>query len=521
MTRIGTYGAGQMYLSRISEIQQRMNTEQIQVSTGKKSTNYTGVAPDATRIVNLETEQARADKYVTANDFATTKLNAAETSMGAIETEMKNFSQQLDYYLQYKSTNATDIKQLQQFAFQAMQNIQGYLSSNIDGQYIFSGGRVNSEPVKLPTQDFKTFQQLYDGMTTVYPTTRAASLQDVHTTTADTGNLTIDPTTGTITAATAGSLSKIAAGSQVTVGNAGANLGTTFQVAAVDPTGTTVRVSKLLTSAGETGVSIKLPGNPQPTAVAPADYTSMDFSANGDTITLNGPTGTFNSAPFTVGAVFTVSGSASVVDIDGVAKNNDGTYQVESVSGVSPFQITVKSVKPAADVAVPATLNSTSWYQGDNMQLKQKIDDSRQVDIGIYASDPAFDKAFRAMGLIAQGAYGTAGGLENNMQRLDQARALIQDAISRNSSQPGPFGVEQPSDIEALRAQNGTTLSVIQSASDIHKTYSGFIQTRLDSMVTIDKTEAITKLMDDQTSLQASYQALSKVRELSLLQYMK
>jgi len=521
MTRIGTYGAGQMYLSRIAELQDRMNQEQLQVSTEKKSTTYTGVAADATRIVNIETEKDRADGYVKANNFATTKLNAADVSMNAIETEMKNFSQRLDNYLQFKSTNATDIKQLQQFAFQAMQNIQGYLGSNIDGQFIFSGGRVSNEPVKLPTQDFATYQQMFDGTSINFPTTRAASLQDVHTTTADTGNLTIDPTTGTISAATAGSLSKIAAGSQITVGNAGNNNGTTFQVQAVDPTGTTVRVSKLMDSFGETGVSISLPGTPPTTVADNTQYGSVDFSANGDTITFNGAT-TFNTAQFTVGTVFNVNGSASVTDIDGVNKTNDGVYEVSGISAGPPFQITVKSVKPVAEAGpVAATLNTSSWYQGDNLGIKQQIDDKRTVDVGIYASDPTFDKAFRAMALIAQGAYGTAGGLENNMGRLDQAKALIQDAISRNTNAPGPFGVEQPSDIEALRTQLGTTLSVIQNTNDKHTAYSGFLATREDGLVRVDKTEAITKLLSDQTAMQAAYQTLAKVREMSLLTYVK
>lgn len=521
MSRIGSYGASQMYLSRLTAISNRMYTEQTQVSTELKSVNYTGIAGNANRLVNLENEKSRAEKYVSDNDLATTRLNAANVSMTAIEKEMKSFRERLNTYALYMSREEKDIKQLQEFAFQSMVNIQSYLSSNVDGQFIFSGGRVDDEPVKLPATELDDFQAIYDGSDHTFATTRSASLQELHTTNDDTGDLTMDATSGTITAAKAGSLLQVAPGSLVTVGDSASN-DKSFTVQAVDPTNTVFRVSKLLTSAGETGVTISLPSETGEdlSAITPAEYGSVDFSSSGDTITFNAPN-TFDTSKFAVGTVFKVSGSASVTDIDGKSKTNNGVFEISSISAGPPFQITVKSTKLTDEGPVAATLSSESWYRGDSVPMQQQVDSGRTVDLGLYANDPTFDKAFRAMAMIAQGTYGTAGGLENNLDRIDDARKLLQDGLSRNTTAPGPFGVEQLGDIEQLMAEVGNRLSLLNTSNEKHKSFMGFLSVRITNIASIDKTEAVTRLLDDQNALQTSYKALSTVRELSLINFMK
>ncbi|MBX9635361.1 MAG: hypothetical protein K2X44_10310, partial [Magnetospirillum sp.] len=233
---------------------------------------------------------------------------------------------------------------------------------------------------------------------------------------------------------------------------------------------------------------------------------NLSFSPGADTITA---TNAGSLAGLAVGTVFTISGSAA---------GNDGTYQVAANTGTV---LTIQSTKVSTTETVAATLSASNWYQGDSLQIQQRIDTDRSVDLGVYASDPAFEKTFRAMGLIAQGVFGTAGGLENNMQRIDQARYLIQDAILRTGTGNGPFGAEQNGDIASLQSQIGTTASLIQSKSDKHKSFSGFLGTRITELENVDKTEAVTRLLDDQQGLQASYQTLATVRGLSLLNYVK
>ena len=78
MSRIGTFGASQLYLSRLSVIQTRLNKTQIQVSTELKSTVYSGIAGESNRVINLENEKARADAFVRDHAHGVTQARGGE-----------------------------------------------------------------------------------------------------------------------------------------------------------------------------------------------------------------------------------------------------------------------------------------------------------------------------------------------------------------------------------------------------------------------------------------------------------
>jgi len=510
MSRIGSFGANQLYLYRLSNIQQRLNNTQIQVSTELKSTVYSGISTDANTVINMENEKSRADAFIRDNTTAETRLKAANVSLDSMNKAMTNVKKMLDDFAAAPTTDKDKIQQLQKFAYDAMVDIQSYLAANVDGQYIFSGGRVSDEPVKLPADNLKDFQALFDGQSVTYPTTRAASLFQLDTSNATTGNISFNAANGTINAASLTTspnvLSNVPVGARITVNDsaAGANNGKTFTVrgVTVDGTGTHLSVSPL---SSETAAGGKISYTDAGGTVHNVSG-SLTFNPGSDTITSVAATG------LTVGQLFTVSGTSG----------NNETYEVAGITAGPPDTVTVKSTKVTTQAASSTiSLKSESWYKGDTLQLEHRIDVDRAVDVGIYASDPAFEKTFRALGLIAQGAYGTAGGLENNLERVDQARSVLQDAISRNGSGIGPFGQEQSGDISDIQSQVGVTLNVIKTKNDKHKSYGNLLTTRVADMERVDKTEAVARLLDDQNALQVSYQALATVRQLNLMNYMK
>jgi flagellin-like hook-associated protein FlgL len=511
MSRIGTYGANQLYLARLNEIQLRLSQRQIQVTTEKKSTNYTGIARDADRLINFENDKARSQQFIDGNAVAQTRLKATEVSLSAIEQTMKDFRDRLDDFYMQETRTRTDVEALQRDAYRAMIDMQSYLASNVDGQYIFSGGRISNEPVAFIAKNLDDFQSIYDGTDHTYPTTRSAHMLELSTTNAQTGNITFDGTSGSFNAASLTSTTNnplnLPVGSRITVNDSasGANDGKTFTVRSVSVGGggTTVTVSPLV---AELGTTCSLKYFTSASQDEQQITASMDFDPGADTITITGATG------FTVGQAFEVSGSTS----------NDGGYEVESITAGPPDVVTIKSTK-VATAAVPSstiTFSASSWYNGDNLAIEHRVATDRQVDLGIYASDPAFEKAFRAMGIIAQGAYGTGGGLENNPDRVVAARYLIRDALESPAGTSPPYGTEEPSDIKGLQNSLGTTQSLINSKDAIHKQFIGFLDTRIVDIENVDTTEAIALLLDDQRALEASYQSLAKVRSLSLLNFL-
>jgi flagellar hook-associated protein 3 FlgL len=127
----------------------------------------------------------------------------------------------------------------------------------------------------------------------------------------------------------------------------------------------------------------------------------------------------------------------------------------------------------------------------------------------------------RALGLIAQGQFGTAGGLESHQERISQAMFLINDALESPAAGTPPFGSEKSGDVKSVASLLDGTRKTISLKNEKHNQFIGFLSKRVADIAQIDQTEAVTKLLSDQTALEASYQALSQTRNLTLLNYLK
>jgi flagellin-like hook-associated protein FlgL len=848
MTRVSTLGANTSYIQRVFDIQNRLNTEQTQVSTGLKSQIYSGISEQTNILINFQDEKDMANQFIASNSIVNTRLSAASTAATAVQTTVANFRNELVSFYSGNTSDQQNIKQVQTDAFNAMVDIQSSLATNVDGQYLFSGGRVSTQPVQLPASTLTDFQALFDGSNTTYPTTRTANLLDTHLTNLDTTALSFDLPSGTVTAANATGLTNIPSGSSFTVSNSLSNnqafvvrnhaltnvggtalaetnglgsgsptitygsaatpvlpaatgdlnfsfmangdmkltpttagslssltVGTaftisgstgaawdgaykvvsntngvveiatntdltktetanstamtvqlggvaqtitpagplTFSVASASPGGTTVtlsganftalgfnaaggdaltlggsqfhngtftttaatatsvsfkinpdalRVSKFMPQINRTDVTLSYPTGPvnsnvspvPTTAIAPPNIGALTFTPGagvgleritsaiasngtvgttvtadgasagdnvhfltslsnkatgaplgimpGDSLTLSG-TGvtatytvttastlsdiqnfvssqniggvTFSSAIDSSGhfAITTSGGASPANDITiggtnlatklglaagiqaagGVGGTTIGTvalgsgafgtspnftpavgtvFSLKSTSGVNDGAYTVvandgtnidiKSVPIATEAgSTTAKIDASSWYKGDNLTIQQQVDKDRTLDVGINAADPGFEKAIRAMGMIAQGAFGTAGGLDQNQSRIHNAIYLLNDALDTPTPGPAPFGTEVSGNITSVQQKIGVAQSVIKYKNDLHTQTIGFLDSRISDITVMDKTEAVTALMTDSNALQASYQALAKVQSLSLLNFLK
>jgi flagellar hook-associated protein 3 FlgL len=511
MTRIGTYGASQTYLSRLTAIQERLSDRQIQVTTELKSVNYTGIAKDSNRLINFENDISRAQNFIDSNKMADTKVRLMDSSLTAIESTMKAFRDRMDEFYAQEVRTKEDIEELQKMAFNSMIDLQSYLAASDGSEYLFSGGRITNEPVNLPAGKLADFQAIYDGNDHTYPTTRAAHMLELSTTNATTGSISFNGATGTLNAAGLTSavnnpLANIPVGSKITVADSGggANAGKVLTVrgVSVGAGGTTITVTPLVAE-GPVAATVKYynTGDPDQRQLTG----NLTFVPGTDTISVSNATG------FAVGQPFEVVGTAS----------NDGVYEVAAITPGPPDIITIDSTKLTTQAAsANITLSANSWYNGDTLTIQHRVSDDRAIDLGIHASDPAFEKAFRAMGIIAQGSYGTAGGLENNLDRVEAARYLIRDALDAPAGTTPPYGAELGSDLMSLQSDLGNVISLLNTKNSLHGQLINFVGTRVIDMEKANRDEVITLLLDDQRALEASYQSLAKIRSMSLLNFM-
>lgn len=144
MTRVANYAQHQRNLAHILDAQKRLNDGQLQISSGKKSQQYSGVARDARRIVNVEAGHVRTTQFISNNKLVDQRLQTMET----------NVAQVFELVTQYKTLiinalnadNSSDLAMpIQTQAL--MDEVSALLNMEQDGRYLFAGTRTDTRPV--------------------------------------------------------------------------------------------------------------------------------------------------------------------------------------------------------------------------------------------------------------------------------------------------------------------------------------------------------------------------------------
>jgi flagellar hook-associated protein 3 FlgL len=436
MTRIANLSASEHLLGILARTQSRVQDLQTQVATGKRSQTYAGIAGNARELLGLEKGRQMLERFDRNNDSMKTGLDATTTVLDGIGETLRTFRQNLISASSGKPLDAQRASDLQQAAFRAMQDMQNFLNTDVDGRHLFAGSRVQTQPVSLPASTLAEFQKIYDGNEVVYPPTAAAQVGS----------------RGTLTQASTGPLTM----------------------------------------------------------------------TGGDTITATNP-GAF--AGLKPGTTITISGSSS---------GNDGTYTIVSSDGDRQITISGALTAGATTIAVNNTVVDTpvgvpdtgaiitigNWYQGDGIAQTHRLDDDRDFTLSLNAVNPGFEKAMRALGLLCQGEPGTAGGLDQHPERLDQTMSLLNRALDRTADGAPPFGAEASGSLEDIGIDLGFQQVMLANSQDLHKQMTEAFEQRIGKLENADQTEAITLLLDETQALEASYQTLARVRQLSLTKFL-
>ena len=432
MSRVATFAASNRLLDLMSKVQERLNNQQIQVTTEKVSQDYAGLAVNAGRLVSLETTRAGVARGIDNNEMLQTRLQATDTTVEAIGKTVHDFRAVLLDLGVNQPLDEAHVTEVQNWAFRALKDVESYLNTDVDGRFLFAGSRATTRPVDMGLTTFADFQARYDGESVVYPPSAAAH----------------------------------------------------------------VGASGSLTPAATGGLTI----------------------TGGDTITATTP-GAF--ANLAVGATITLSNSAVGNDGDYTVVSTNGSDQI-TISGamsVGPATINVvNAINNGAEAGATITLGN--WYAGDSIAQTHRADDERRFSLSLNAIDPAFEKAIRAIGMIAQGAYGTAGGLDQNMGRVDQSLSLLSSALERASGAGEPFGPEAEGSIESARMDLGFNQVVLNETIERHRSLMVSLEDRVAEIENVDQLEALTRLLDDGRALEASYQVVSRIRQFSLMNYL-
>ncbi|SBW01340.1 conserved hypothetical protein [uncultured Alphaproteobacteria bacterium] len=508
MTRVPTLAAHNLMASRLMQTQTNIYDLQTQLSTKKKSQDYTGIAADTSRLINFETQASRTQAFITTNTVANTKLSTMSTSVTGARKSLIQFRDDLSKFLGRDLTSMddaeiNDFKDLQQRAFNIMKDVEDYFDIKIDGQYLFAGGKSDAVPVSVPYTSLEAFQSVYDGNTVTAPESRFAHMNNTQVTAAETGTLTFN------------------AGGTIVAGNAeafnlqhynSAGMGsTTFDSTAGTISATNANVFGNV----EAGMTIQVGGSTGNDRF----YTVTGISSDGRTLTVVPPPAADETAP--AGLDVTVP---SVQPGPMTVTGSNGNNRTYTVTGVSIDGTTLTVTPPPSAEALGATrsaqISNAIYYQGGETVVQHRVDETRSVEFGVNAKDGAVEKALRAIGMVCQGmpvdGSGEVDG-EELRRRLDSAFNIASDAVDHSNLNNATENGQDFGRLENLLASNQV---VLKNALDRQKTQLSFFQTRAGEIENADPTEVAVKINDESNALQYSYAAMSMVNRLSLLSYL-
>ncbi len=158
MPRITNIAQHNLTISQIFETQSRLQRAQLQLSTGKKSPNYSGIADDSQRLVNLESSRARTDQFVTNNRIVTLRLQTMELSVANVFEAASKLKTMLVNGL--NASNASEFS-LNLEADNLLQEVSKQLNVRIGDRFLFSGNIIDTAPVDLNAPGYSAPPSVY------------------------------------------------------------------------------------------------------------------------------------------------------------------------------------------------------------------------------------------------------------------------------------------------------------------------------------------------------------------------
>lgn len=196
----------------------------------------------------------------------------------------------------------------------------------------------------------------------------------------------------------------------------------------------------------------------------------------------------------------------------------DGRYLFAgSRTDTSPVDLTGWSVPPnlTPPLTLPLPQYKSEYYKGDGVQQTAEIDTDQTIDYGIAADEDAFEYVLRAM------HYVETTGSPPDRDTLETALALLNTALGTGSPDAARGAPAIGRDLADLRSLIGTSRKAIEQADTRHNDFTLQLEQNIGDIASVDVAQALTELSTQQTQLQASYMTLSRLSQLSLLEFLR
>ncbi len=536
MIRFATLGTHQLTMARSLDAQSRLFETQIQISSGKVSRGYVGVAIDSRRLVNLENAVAQVSGFIKNIEVTESRLQLMENSVAGTFDVASRFRALLVNAI---SADNAPLLGLNQRAEDLLQELAGAINIKHDNRFLFSGNRIDSAPIdmsvllatSLPLVDAAEFTGAATASNTGITGLTGISRVRVETgTTDDAFQVAFNSGTNTFTvtnlngggfdtavvssAPAAGQTSDITftiGGKRVVVTiDENFNLGTSITTDTITGNiagGTGVFGAITLTNA--TGDISKINQNEIETSGTAANATltlsSTDgnFVATGIDLSTDASVVPVTLTNATTGATITLSvnvttglNDAAIADAATEIRLDDFFENVAASDG----SVNVADARPG-DPGYDAT--APGFYEGDSTKLSVRIDPNATIEYGVTADESGFEKLFRALYMV-RNATVTTGNIDR--ATLETALGLTMEAIK---------------EIPDIRTRIGSDRLALEQMMNRHQDFVVFTNEAINKIESVDIAAAVARISIDQVQLEASYMLTARLSQISLVKFLR
>ena len=162
VSRVTNLSSSRLINSLILKSQDRINEQQIKLTTQQKSQDYLGIGDDASRLLTVESSLRRIDQFVKDNAFIDMRMETMLNSMDAVGDILTEVRTLVRDVLEDGTLDGIDKNDFTEIK---MDQLESFLNVKMNGRFLFSGTKTDTQPVNAgDLSDAPTFDA--DGVTT-------------------------------------------------------------------------------------------------------------------------------------------------------------------------------------------------------------------------------------------------------------------------------------------------------------------------------------------------------------------
>ena len=158
-----------------------------------------------------------------------------------------------------------------------------------------------------------------------------------------------------------------------------------------------------------------------------------------------------------------------------------------------PVQYTIPTSDPAAGT-------TPAYYRGTSDKLSVRAEDNFDVTYGVTADEQGFERAIRALDIVIKSPQPT------DTTMLQHVLGVTSNAIT---------------DIADIRTGIGVATKTLGDVRQRHSDTLLFAEETINDIENVDVADAVTRMNNAQTTLEASYMTISRLSQLTLLNFIR